>query len=256
MSGLGQPVRVKICGIRRLEDALLAARLGADAIGVLVGQRHPSPDFLEPEPAAVILRALPPLVSGVLVSHCSSAAELQPLIARLQPAEVQLHSAIAPEQVQLLRAQWPALKLLKVVHGNEPGALEAMGPYGSLVHGFVADSSNPSTGQVGGTGRTHDWSISAALVQQLPQPLLLAGGLTPQNVAAAIATVRPWGVDVNSGVKGPDGCKDPELLEAFIQAAKGAWMEQRRMPWLRAAPDRGDRATDGTDRSTQADWPG
>ena len=120
MRGGGLPVRVKICGIRRLEDALLGARLGADAIGVLVGQRHPSADFLAPGAAAPILRGLPPLVSGVLVSHCSSAAELEPLIALLQPAAVQLQSAIEPEQVQQLRAQWPSLTLLKVAHVNGP----------------------------------------------------------------------------------------------------------------------------------------
>ncbi len=87
--------------------------------------------------------------------------------------------------------------------------------------GFVADSCNPAKGQVGGTGLTHDWRISAELVERSAKPLWLAGGLTPNNVAAAIEQVKPWGVDVNSGVKGPDGFKHPQRPQAFIQAAKG-----------------------------------
>ena len=210
-------MRVKICGIRRVDDAVLAARLGADAIGVLVGQRHPSADFISAEAAAAILRALPPLVSGVMVSHCSTAAELLPLIEQVRPTLVQLHSAITPQQIEVLRNARPELKLLKAVHGAD-AAVQA---YEELVDGFVADSFNPSTGQVGGTGLTHDWTLTARLVQQLRRPLLLAGGLTPDNVVAAIKAVQPWGVDVNSGVKDATGFKDPERMKAFISAAKG-----------------------------------
>lgn len=213
-------MRVKICGIRRLEDARLAAQLGADAIGVLVGQAHPSGDFLTPQQAATILRGLPPLVSGVLVSHWSNPQGLLQLIAAVEPAVLQLHSAIAPEAVPALRQARPGLTLLKAVHSNQGDPLREAGRYAQLVDGFVADSCNPATGQVGGTGLTHDWSLTARLVQHLPKPLLLAGGLTPSNVAEAITTARPWGVDVNSGVKGADGFKDASLLERFIQQAK------------------------------------
>ena len=104
---------------------------------------------------------------------------------------------------------------------NIGNPLETIQLYGDLVDGFVADSCNPATGQVGGTGLTHDWRISAELVERSAKPLWLAGGLTPDNVAAAIEQVKPWGVDVNSGVKGPDGFKHPQRLQAFIQAAKG-----------------------------------
>lgn len=213
-------MRVKICGVRRPEDGQLAARLGADAIGVLVGQEHPSGDFVAPQQAAAILRALPPLVSGVLVSHWSDAEALLDLVAQVQPAVLQLHSPIDPEAVAILRAARPGLQLLKALHINQADPLGQALPLAALVDGFVADSCNPATGQVGGTGLTHDWSLTARLVGQLPRPLLLAGGLTPINVAGAIAAVRPWGVDVNSGVKGADGFKDAALLEAFIRAAK------------------------------------
>lgn len=213
-------MRVKICGIRRLEDGLLAARLGADAIGVLVGQSHPSADFIAPEQAGAILRGLPPLVSGVLVSHWSDPSDLLALIEIVQPAVLQLHSPISPDAVQALRAARPGLTLLKAMHVNQGDPLQEALPMAPLLDGFVADSCNPASGQVGGTGLSHDWSLTARLVRQLPKPLLLAGGLTPANVAAAIAVVQPWGVDVNSGVKGAAGFKDAALLEAFIRQAK------------------------------------
>ena len=223
-------VRVKICGVRRPEDARLAAHLGADAVGVLVGQSHPSGDFIEPSTASAILRELPKPVIGVLVSHLEDPAALLELIDLLHPGALQLHSAIPPEAVQQIRRAKPDLLLSKAVHGNAGNPLETIRRYGQLVDGFVADSCNTATGQVGGTGLTHDWAISADLVRQAPVPLWLAGGLTPNNVAAAIAQVQPWGVDVNSGVKGPDGFKCPQLLQAFIQAAKGNASSSPRSP--------------------------
>ena len=214
-------VRVKICGIRRLADGLLAARLGADAIGVLVGQAHPSGDFVTPEAAATILGSLPPFVSGVLVSHWQDPLALQELVGLVRPAVLQLHSEISTQNVRKLRQARPGLTLLKAIHISSGMELESIASYVQWVDGFVADSSNPLTGQVGGTGLTHDWALTAELEAQLGKPLLLAGGLTPLNVGAAIARVQPYGVDVNSGVKGADGFKDGALLEQFIQAAAG-----------------------------------
>jgi len=213
-------VKVKICGIRRREDAWLAVDQGADAIGVLVGQHHPSPDFITAEEASAILRHLPPFVSGVLVSHVESAKELLELIQQVQPAAVQLHSPMSPDHVAAVRRCHPALTLLKVVHANGPDPLTTLRAYSELVNGVVADSCNPSTGQVGGTGVPHDWSVSAELVRHCGLPLILAGGLTPTNVAAAIAQVGPWGVDVNSGVKGDDGFKSARRLKEFIHRAR------------------------------------
>ena len=213
-------VKVKICGIRRREDAWLAVDQGADAIGVLVGQHHPSPDFITAEEASAILRHLPPFVSGVLVSHVESAKELLELIQQVQPAAVQLHSPMPPDHVAAVRRRHPALRLLKVVHANSSDPLATVRAYAGLVNGVVADSCNPATGQVGGTGLTHDWSVSARLVRDCGLPLILAGGLTPTNVAAAIAQVGPWGVDVNSGVKGDDGFKSAPRLTEFIRRAR------------------------------------
>ena len=198
-------VCVKICGVRRPEDARLAVELGADAVGVLVGQSHPSGDFIQPSSAAAILQELPKQVCGVLVSHLENPIAVLELIDLIRPGALQIHSPMEPD----------------AVHSNIGNPLETIQLYGDLVDGFVADSCNPATGQVGGTGLTHDWRISAELVERSAKHLWLAGGLTPDNVAAAIEQVKPWGVDVNSGVKGPDGFKHPQRLQAFIQAAKG-----------------------------------
>lgn len=121
-----------------------------------------------------------------------------------------------------LRRARPGLTLLKAIHVNQAEPLAEALRYAALLDGFVADSCNPSTGQVGGTGLVHDWSLSARLVEELPKPLLLAGGLTPANVIEAIERVQPWGVDVNSGVTAKDGWEGAALMERFIQQAQRA----------------------------------
>lgn len=213
-------MRVKICGIRRPEDALAAAQLGADAVGVLVGQVHPSTHFISAANARAILAMLPPFVSGVLVSHLSEPSELLALIDEVHPAAVQIHSPMAVDAVAQVRRLHPGLTLIKAVHCEQGNAVALVERYAAVVDGVVADSSNPSTGQVGGTGLTHDWTKTARLVQQSPTPVLLAGGLNPSNVQQAIATVNPWGVDVNSGVKGSDGFQCLERMAQFIALAK------------------------------------
>jgi phosphoribosylanthranilate isomerase len=218
---MGHPaVRVKICGVRRAEDAQMAAELGADAIGVLVGQKHPSGDFISAKQAAAVLQVLPDSVCGVLVSHLEDADALLELVDQVQPKALQIHSPMALGGVSTIRRARPDLLLHKAVHVGSADALAAITSYGALVDGFVADSFNPATGQVGGTGLTHDWRLTAELARSTPRPLWLAGGLTPQNVAEAIAQVQPYGVDVNSGVKGNDGFKNLQRLQAFIRSAR------------------------------------
>ena len=169
-------MRVKICGIRRRDDALEAARLGADAVGVLVGQNHPSAHFVSAAEARAILEVLPPFVSGVLVSHVTDPAELKELIEQVKPAAVQIHSTMALEDVAQVRRLHPGLSLLKSVHINGQAPFDVIRGYAPVVDGLVADSLNPTTGQVGGTGLTHDWSTTATLAKQTEVPMLLAGG--------------------------------------------------------------------------------
>lgn len=216
-------MHVKICGIRREEDALLAAELGADAIGLLVGQRHHSPDFITAELAGRIARALPGKATAVLVTHIPDVDEMERLARETGITAVQLHSQIRPDGIRELRRRLRDLTIFKSVHVFSLNSIEYPEPYVNLTDGFVLDSFNAATDQVGGTGLTHDWSISQRIAKRYRStPVWLAGGLHFGNVRAAIQAVSPFGVDVNSGTRGSDGFKDARKLRAFIAAAKEA----------------------------------
>jgi len=212
---------IKICGIRRQEDALLAAELGADAIGLLVGQKHNSPDFISATVARGISRVLPPSVEAVLVTHIKQIDELERLLQQSEITTIQLHSQIAPSSVERLRHRLPNVKIFKSVSVISADSVAYPEAFKKLVDGFVLDSVNLATNQVGGTGKTHDWSVSREIVMRYSEvPIILAGGLNSENVRSAIERVRPFGVDVNSGTKAADGFKDPRKMEAFIIQAK------------------------------------
>jgi phosphoribosylanthranilate isomerase len=200
---------------------LKAADLGADAVGLLVGQKHNSPDFISATLARDISRALPPSVEAVLVTHIQDVDELEDLLQESEIRTVQLHSEIAPNSVERLRGRFHHLKIFKSVSVISADIVAYPETFKKLVDGFVLDSVNLATGQLGGTGKTHDWSVSREIVMRYPdRAVILAGGLNPENVRSAIEQVRPFGVDVNSGTKAPDGFKDPRKMEAFIRRAK------------------------------------
>lgn len=212
-------IHVKICGIRRIEDALAAAEYGADAVGFLVGQKHASPDFVDPADAAAMVAALPPHIDSVLVTHLAEPDEIVPLANTTGVSAIQLHGDTSPDQAAEIKQRVAHLKTYKAIHVVDAQSIDTARQY-TTVDALVLDTLDASTDQVGGTGRTHDWAISRQIVEQLPIPVILAGGLTPDNVATAIRQVRPYGVDVNSGTKGPDGYKDHTKLKRFIGNAK------------------------------------
>jgi phosphoribosylanthranilate isomerase len=213
---------VKICGIRRHKDALIAAELGANAIGLLVGKRHNSPDFISAAVAREISRTLPPSVEAVLVTHTTEVDEIERLLLQSGITTVQLHSEIAPDSVERLRGRLPYMKIFKSVHVISADSVADPEAFRKVVDGFVLDTINVATDQVGGTGKIHDWSVSRQIVTRYPEiPMILAGGLNSENVRSAIEYVRPFGVDANSGTKAPDGFKDTRKMEEFIVQAKG-----------------------------------
>jgi Phosphoribosylanthranilate isomerase len=214
-------MHVKICGIRRAEDALLAAEAGADAVGFLVGQRYNSPDFVTPSLAAEMARDLPSSVEAVLVTHVAEVEEIEQLVRDSGLTTIQLHGEINPASIAILRSRIPNLKVFKSVHVVSGESAQYPDRFREVVDGFVLDSINTATGQIGGTGLVHDWSLSRDIVTRYPNvPFLLAGGLNPANVRCAIKAVRPFGVDVNSGTKSADGFKDPPKTREFIREAK------------------------------------
>lgn len=198
--------RVKICGVTRREDALLAGRLGADAIGLNFwpgSKRH-----VAPAAARALVRALPPLVTAVGVFVNPTRDEVLRAVEASGVTVVQLHGDEPPELCASL--PFPVVKAIRV---TGPASLAALLSY--EVQGFLLDAPGPG---FGGSGTSFDWSLAAEAAASVP--VLLAGGLTPENVAEAIRAVRPWGVDVASGVEVSPGVKDPEKLRRFIVAAK------------------------------------
>jgi phosphoribosylanthranilate isomerase len=201
-------VRVKICGVTRLEDALAAARLGADAVGFNFWPR--SKRFLPPPAAAAIVARLPPSVATFGVFVDPSRAELEEALALSGVGVAQLHGDEAPELCLGLAV--PVVKAIRVREGRDLARLASY-----EVRAFLLDA--PSAGY-GGSGETFDWGLAAEAARELP--VLLAGGLTPDNVADAVRAVRPLGVDVASGVESSPGVKDPARMELFVRRAKAA----------------------------------
>ncbi len=207
-TGPAAPPRVKICGITRLEDALAAVRLGADALGFNFWPR--SRRYLAPAAARDIIRALPPLVTtvGVFVDPSADEAMAAAAIAGVQV--LQLHGDEPPEACA--RLPLPVLKGLRV---RDEASLALLDRYTGAVAGFLLDADSAG---YGGSGQVFDWALAARAAAR--HPIVLAGGLTPANVAAAVRAARPWAVDVASGVESAPGVKDHELMSRFIGAAK------------------------------------
>lgn len=202
--------RIKFCGITRPDDALAAARLGADAIGLVFTAR--SPRQLSIEAARAIALALPPLVTRVGLFMDNNATEVAAVLHDVPLELLQFHGN---EDADFCRVF--AKPYLKAVPMMDVGDVAAYAAWFPDAAGFVLDSHR--AGAAGGSGRRFDWSRVPA---GLGRPLLLAGGLAPGNVAQAIAAVRPWAVDVASGVESAPGIKDHDKMRAFVDEVQGA----------------------------------
>jgi len=200
-------VRVKICGITNLADARTAVEAGADALGFVFA---PSPRQVTPETAAAILRELPPFVTtvGLVVDQ-----DPRPVLSVCPVDVVQFHGSETPAQVAAL-----ARRCYKAVRVRDAADLEALPEYGS-VSAYLLDAFVP--GVAGGTGRRFPWALAAA-AKRYGKPVIVAGGLTPENVALCVETTSPYGVDVSSGVETEPGKKDAAKVRDFIAAARSA----------------------------------
>ncbi len=211
-------LRVKICGNRTSDDLALAGHMGADAVGLIVSARHRTEDAIPPATAAALLRDVPIFVNSVLVTHLITAAEVIELHRTVPVSTIQLHDAIAVAEVEAIRRAIPHIPLIKAVGVTGEGAIDVARRFEPYVDALLLDTH--ADDRIGGTGVVHDWSISRRIVANMKKPVILAGGLHPGNLVQAIEEVRPYGVDVNTGVEFANGEKDPERMKQFINLAK------------------------------------
>ena len=213
-------VRIKICGICTLEDALACSAAGADALGFLCGVPPSVRSYIDPDTAGEIIRHLPPYVSSVLVTILSDAAQIQKILDKTPVSALQIQGPIPLAAVESLRNRTPHLKIIKAIQVVDESALQEAQNWESSVDALLLDTKGE--GALGGTGKTHDWKLSRRIAETLRIPVILAGGLSPDNVAQAIKTVRPFAVDVNSGVGGHLPAKDLVKVADFVRRARQA----------------------------------
>jgi phosphoribosylanthranilate isomerase len=209
MPGGGAP-RVKICGITNLEDARHASACGADALGFVFFTG--SPRYIEPETARRVIAELPPLVATVGLFVNEAPARIREVMALCGLDTVQLHGDEGPDQCSC--PPWRVIKALRLHDRMEDGVFAAYRVSALLIDAYVPQL-------FGGTGHRCDWQRAAFIAAR--QRIILAGGLTPENVSEAVRLVRPYGVDVSSGVELRPGKKDPEKVARFIRMAKEAF---------------------------------
>jgi len=216
--------RVKICGLTSREDLRVAVEAGADAVGLLVDVPVDSPREIDPQRAVELVAAAPPFVTTVLVTMPDSPERAVELTRAVEPDAVQIHGELGVGDIAYLTASADA-QVLKVVDAAEP---ETARRYDDVADALLVDSVDDEG--AGGTGRTHDWDRTTKLAADLDSPVVLAGGLTPDNVADAVRSVEPFAVDVASGVEWSDdetsssrGRKDPDAVTDFVANAKRAY---------------------------------
>jgi phosphoribosylanthranilate isomerase len=214
--------RVKICCIASREEAALAVSHGADAVG-LVSAMPSGPGPIPEARIARIAAGIPPGVAAVLLTSLREPEAIAAQQRRCGAGVIQLCRALPDGAHAALRAALPGVRLVQVVHVRGEDSVDVARRAAATADGLLLDSGDPDAAvpTLGGTGRTHDWTVSRRIRQAVDRPVFLAGGLTPDNVAAAIRAVEPFGVDVCSGVR-IDGRLDPARLRAFMAAVSAA----------------------------------
>ncbi len=202
MTDTTRRTRVKICCIASIEEAALAIRHGADAIG-LVSAMPSGPGPIAEDQIAQIVPHVPPGVATFLLTCQTDSAAIIAQHRRCRTNTIQLCDRLEHWAYARLRDALPGISLVQVIHVTGPESLTEALAVSAYVDALLLDSGNQSLAikELGGTGRVHDWSISEQIVQSAPKPVYLAGGLTPDNVAQAITRIRPFGVDVCSGLR-------------------------------------------------------
>lgn len=207
---------VKICCIASADEARMAAGAGASYLG-LVGPMPSGAGVIGLDRAAEVVAAGPYGARTVLLTQSETAADILADVDAVGADAVQIVRHIDPGEAEALAEARPGLERFQVIHVEGERALDLIAVYQPYADAFLLDSGRPSASELGGTGRTHDWDISAAFVAEATIPVFLAGGLNPANARRAMDRVRPHGLDICSGLR-PDGALDPALLGTFMEA--------------------------------------
>jgi len=218
---------IQVAGIIDQAEADMIIEEGADWLGFALRLPAKNEDLSEADAAAIIKR-IQPEHKGVIITYLTDADEIKAFCAEMGVGAIQLHGDVAPAELRRLREIAPDLYLLKslvVKADNIDELAEVVESSAESVDMFITDSFNPATGAKGATGLVHDWGISAELVRISPRPLMLAGGLNPENVADAIRAVRPAAVDAHTGLEDATGRKDPVKVRKFVEEARKAFSQ-------------------------------
>lgn len=207
-------IRIKICGITNLEDATAAVDAGADALGFIFYEK--SPRFVDPEVARIIIEQLPPFVAAVGVFVDRKRQEVEEIIRFCRLAYAQLHGKESPKYCERLARFAAPCQVIKALRVGKHVQASDISPYNEHVKGFLLDTYQK--GVQGGTGQPFDWSLIQSL--KLQRDFILAGGLDADNIGKALDAIKPYAVDVNSGVEVAPGQKDHKLIKKFIRQVR------------------------------------
>jgi len=205
--------RVKICGITRGTDLRAAVEAGADAVGLISEVAVDTPREIDPSTAADLAAEAPPFVATTLVTMPEDPGEAADLARTVAPDAVQLHGDVTPDEIGYVRAETESKVIVAVDHGEQDRAREL----DDAADALLVDSTTEAG--AGGTGETVDWAATGELAAELSSPVVLAGGLTPENVAEAVRVAGPYAVDVASGVEREGGLKDHNAVARFVANA-------------------------------------
>jgi phosphoribosylanthranilate isomerase len=214
--------RVKICCISSVEEAALAVECGASALG-LVSQMPSGPGVISDELITEIAAKVPPAIGTFLLTSRQSVREIVTQQQFCRTNTVQICDHLTSGTHRELKEALPGIAVVQVIHVTGPESIEEAVAVAASVDAILLDSGNQKLAvkELGGTGRTHDWSMSRAIRERISVPLFLAGGLTPDNVGRAIEEVAPFGLDICSGVR-TDGKLDASKLRRFFSAVRAA----------------------------------
>ncbi|MCI5081463.1 MAG: phosphoribosylanthranilate isomerase [Saprospiraceae bacterium] len=211
--------RVKICCISSPDEAMMAIKAGASALG-LVGHMPSGPGVISDEQIWEIAKIIPHAVSSFLLTSHTRADDIIAHHKKVKTSTIQIVDTLTQGTHDMIRTALPGIQVVQVIHVIDEASIEEALAAAETADALLLDSGNPKLKikELGGTGRVHNWQLSRRIREQSPKPVFLAGGLKPENVRQAIETVEPFGLDLCSGVR-TNGQLDPQKLELFFEAA-------------------------------------